>query len=308
MAAAHARHQVHDIEIGARRDGTMLAVRDHIWVDLGAYNSWGIVLPYNTVAHLLGPHRVANFDVECRGVVTNKTPNAPYRGAGRPEAVFAMDRIVDVLARDLRMDPAELRRKNYLSAADLPYEIDLPYRDGNPLVYDSGDFRAALDAALGAVDYGALRKKQAALRARGIHHGIGISGYVEGTAIGPYEGATVQDGRVGSRGGRDGRGEPGPGAGDLVRPGGRGRPRHSDRVGDRDRRRHGGHPVRHRHLREPERGERGQLDSRGRGPGQGQARRRGGGALRGGAGRRRDRRRHGVRCAARRPRRCRWGR
>ncbi len=99
MAAAHARHQVHDIEIGARRDGTMLAVRDHIWVDLGAYNSWGIVLPYNTVAHLLGPHRVPNFDVECRGVVTSKTPNAPYRGAGRPEAVYAMDRIVDRLAR-----------------------------------------------------------------------------------------------------------------------------------------------------------------------------------------------------------------
>jgi aerobic carbon-monoxide dehydrogenase large subunit len=192
MAAAHARHQVHDIEIGARRDGTMLAVRDHIWVDLGAYNSWGIVLPYNTVAHLLGPHRVPNFDVECRGVVTSKTPNAPYRGAGRPEAVYAMDRIVDRLARELRMDPAELRRKNYLTAADMPYEIALPYRDGNPLVYDSGDCRAGLDAALEAVDYDELRREQADLRARGVHRGIGISGYVEGTAIGPYEGATVR--------------------------------------------------------------------------------------------------------------------
>ena len=192
MASAHARDQVHDIEIGARRDGTMLAVRDHIWVDFGAYNSWGIVLPYNTVAHLLGPHRVPNLEVECHGVVTNKTPNAPYRGAGRPEAVFAMDRIVDLLSRELRMDPAELRRKNYLSAADLPYEIDLPYRDGNPLVYDSGDFRAGLEAALGAVDYEALRREQAELRGRGIHRGIGLSGYVEGTAIGPYEGATVR--------------------------------------------------------------------------------------------------------------------
>ena len=192
MAAAHARHQVHDIEIGARRDGTMLAVRDRIWVDLGAYNSWGIVLPYNTVAHLLGPHRVPSFDVECRGVVTNKTPNAPYRGAGRPEAVYAMDRIVDRLARELRMDPAELRRKNYLTAADMPYEIALPYRDGNPLVYDSGDCRAGLDAALDAVGYAELRREQAELRARGVHRGIGISGYVEGTAIGPYEGATVR--------------------------------------------------------------------------------------------------------------------
>jgi carbon-monoxide dehydrogenase large subunit len=192
MAAAHARHQVHDIEIAARRDGTMLAVRDHIWVDLGAYNSWGIVLPYNTVAHLLGPHRVPNLRVHCRGVVTNKTPNAPYRGAGRPETVFAMDRIVDRLAHELQMDPAELRRRNYLSAADLPYELQIPYRDGNPLVYDSGDFKANLEAALSAADYQALRRDQADQRQRGIYLGIGVSGYVEGTAIGPYEGATVR--------------------------------------------------------------------------------------------------------------------
>ena len=193
MAAAHARHQVHDIEIAARRDGTMMAVRDRIWVDLGAYNSWGIVLPYNTVAHLLGPHRVPALEVECRAVVTNKTPNAPYRGAGRPETVYAMDRIVDCLARELRMDPAELRRKNYLSAADLPYELDIPYRDGNQLVYDSGDFRANLDAALDAIGYDRLRAEQTVARSeRGIYRGIGISGYVEGTAIGPYEGATVR--------------------------------------------------------------------------------------------------------------------
>jgi carbon-monoxide dehydrogenase large subunit len=192
MGSAHARAQVHDIEIAARRDGTMLAVRDRIWVDLGAYNSWGIVLPYNTVAHLLGPHRVPNLDVECRGIVTTKTPNAPYRGAGRPETVFAMDRIVDCLARELRMDPAELRRRNYLSEADLPYEINIPYRDGNPLVYDSGDCRASLEDALRAVGYEALRAEQARLRERGIYRGIGLSGYVEGTAIGPYEGATVR--------------------------------------------------------------------------------------------------------------------
>ncbi|HXJ78678.1 MAG TPA: xanthine dehydrogenase family protein molybdopterin-binding subunit [Candidatus Methylomirabilis sp.] len=192
MASAHARHQVHEIEIAARRDGAMLAVRDRIWLDLGAYNSWGIVLPYNTVAHLLGPHRVPNLHVECRGVVTNKTPNAPYRGAGRPETVFAMDRIVDCLARELRMDPAEVRRRNYLTAADMPYELQIPYRDGNRLVYDSGDFRANLDAALAAVNYDGLRREQAELRARGTYRGVGISGYVEGTAIGPYEGATVR--------------------------------------------------------------------------------------------------------------------
>jgi carbon-monoxide dehydrogenase large subunit len=192
MSAGHARHQIHDIEIAARRDGTMLGVRDRIWLDLGAYNSWGMVLPYNTVAHLLGPHRVPSLHVECRGVVTNKTPNAPYRGAGRPETVFAMDRVVDCLARELRMDPADLRRKNYLTQADMPYELGIPYRDGNPLVYDSGDFKAGLEAALSTVGYDALRQEQASLRVKGVHRGIGISGYVEGTAIGPYEGATVR--------------------------------------------------------------------------------------------------------------------
>src|SRR5258707_6841184 len=192
MGSAHARAQVHDIEIAARRDGTLLAVRDRIWVDLGAYNSWGIVLAYNTVAHLLGPHPVPSLDVECRPGVTTKTPNAPYRGAGRPETVFAMDRIVDCLARELAMDPAELRRRNFLGAADLPYELHIPYRDGNPLVYDSGDFKAGLEAALRAVGYEALRAEQAPVRRHGSQRGIGISSYVEGTAIGPYEGATVR--------------------------------------------------------------------------------------------------------------------
>ncbi len=190
--AAHARHQVHAISLAADRDGTILAVRDRIWLDLGAYNVWGVVLPYNTVAHLIGPHRIKNMWVDVQAVVTNKTPNAPYRGAGRPETVFAMDRIVDCLARELRMDPAEIRRRNYIRPDELPYDFGMPYRDGNPLVYDTGDFPEALEKALEAAGYRQFRAEQPALRARGIHRGIGISGYVEGTAIGPYEGATVK--------------------------------------------------------------------------------------------------------------------
>jgi carbon-monoxide dehydrogenase large subunit len=192
MGAAHARHQSHEIALAARRDGTILAVRDRIWLDLGAYNVWGIVLPYNTVAHLLGPHRVRDLRVDVRGVVTHKTPNAPYRGAGRPETVFAMDRAVDRLARELRLDPADVRRRNYIRSDELPWDLGMPYRDGNSLVYDSGDFPRALEAALKAAGYDAFRREQPALRARGIHRGIGISGYVEGTAIGPFEGATVK--------------------------------------------------------------------------------------------------------------------
>src|SRR6266478_151156 len=192
MSATHARHQTHTIRLGARRDGTIVGLADRIWLDLGAYNVWGIVLPYNTVAHLIGPHRIANMRVDVQAVTTHKTPNAPYRGAGRPETVFAMDRAVDCLARELRIDPAEIRRRNYIRSDELPYDFGMPYRDGNPLVYDSGDFPAALEAALKAADYDEFRRDQPALRARSIFRGIGISGYVEGTAIGPFEGATVK--------------------------------------------------------------------------------------------------------------------
>ncbi len=192
MSAAHARDQLHEIELAATREGMILAVRDRIWLDLGAYNSWGIVLPYNTVAHLLGPYRVRTLSVEFKAIVTNKTPNAPYRGAGRPEAVFAMDRIVDCLARELRMDPAELRRRNMIRAEEMPYDMGMPYRDGNPLVYDSGDFPRILEQALEASGYDRLRKEQAELRAKEVYRGVGISAYVEGTGIGPYEGALVK--------------------------------------------------------------------------------------------------------------------
>ncbi|HYS17617.1 MAG TPA: xanthine dehydrogenase family protein molybdopterin-binding subunit [Candidatus Binatia bacterium] len=190
--SAHARHQIHAISLAATRDGAILAVRDRIWLDLGAYNVWGVVLPYNTVAHLIGPHRIRSMRVDVQAVVTNKTPNAPYRGAGRPETVFAMDRIVDCLARELRMDPAEIRRRNYIRPDELPYDFGMPYRDGNPLVYDTGDFPGALEQALEAAGYRQFRVEQARLRAQGVHRGVGISGYVEGTAIGPFEGATVK--------------------------------------------------------------------------------------------------------------------
>lgn len=192
LAAAHGRHQVHRIELAAKRDGTIVGLRDRIWLDLGAYNAWGVVLPYNTVAHLIGPYRIKHFSVDMTAVVTNKMPNAPYRGAGRPEAVFAMERAVDCLARELEMDPAELRRKNFIQPNEMPYEIGMPYRDGNPLVYDGGDFPATLESALQAASYAEFRTEQEGHRARGVYRGIGMAGYVEGTGIGPFEGASVR--------------------------------------------------------------------------------------------------------------------
>jgi carbon-monoxide dehydrogenase large subunit len=191
MASIHSREQVHDVEIAAMRDGRIVAVRDRLLVDQGAYNPWGIVQPYNTVAHMLGLFRITNFHVEALTVLTNKTPHAPYRGAGRPEAVFVMDRIVDRLAHTLGLDPAELRRRNFIRPEEMPYDTGQLYRDGQPLIYDTGNFPEALEKALTAIGYDAFRAEQEALRARGIYRGIGISTYIEGTGVGPYEGATV---------------------------------------------------------------------------------------------------------------------
>ncbi|HEX6511940.1 MAG TPA: xanthine dehydrogenase family protein molybdopterin-binding subunit, partial [Chloroflexota bacterium] len=142
LSCTHARDQVHDIEIAATREGVIVGLRDRILLDLGAYNPWGIVNAYNSVAHLTGPFRVPSLAVDVKAVFTNKVINAPYRGAGRPEAVYAMDRVVDCLARELGLDPAEIRRRNYIQASEMPYEVGIAYRDGSPLVYDSGDFPA----------------------------------------------------------------------------------------------------------------------------------------------------------------------
>ena len=191
-SATHSREQVHDAEIGATRDGLIVGLRDRFLVDLGAYNPWGIVQPYNTVAHMFGPYRIRNAAFEGRAVVTNKAPHAPYRGAGRPEAVFVMDRLLDMLAREIGLDPAELRRRNLVRPDEMPYDLGIFYRDGNPLVYDGGDFPDALGRALQAADYDAVRSAQPDLRRRGIYRGVGISAYVEGTGLGPYEGATIR--------------------------------------------------------------------------------------------------------------------
>jgi carbon-monoxide dehydrogenase large subunit len=192
LSAAQARDHLHDIEVAATRDGTILGIRDRMWLDMGAYNTWATALPWNTVAHLCGPYRVPALSVDVTAIVSNKAPNAPYRGAGRPEVVFVVDRALDILARELGMDPVDLRRRNLIGPAELPYDLKMPYRDGNPLIYDSGDFPATLEAAVKEADYQEFRAEQQQLRARGVYRGIGVSSYIEGTGLGPFEGAFVQ--------------------------------------------------------------------------------------------------------------------
>jgi aerobic carbon-monoxide dehydrogenase large subunit len=191
-ASVHSRDQVHAIELAADGEGRLLGVRDRFVVDIGAYNPLRLVSGANTVAHLLGPYRVPAAEVDGQVVATTKTTAAPYRGAGRPEAVWAMERGLDRLARAAGLDPIELRRRNTLTAAEMPWNTGLLYRDGQPLVYDSGDHLGCLERALDLVGYPGFRKAQRQAREQGEHLGLGVAAYVEGTGIGPFEGAVVR--------------------------------------------------------------------------------------------------------------------
>jgi carbon-monoxide dehydrogenase large subunit len=193
QSAAHSRDQLHQVEVGFDDDGHILALRDDFIVDCGAWNPIGGGVPYNTAAHLTGPYKIAHLAVSARTAATNKVPNTAYRGAGRPEAVFAMERIIDLVAGSLGLEPAEVRRCNMIRAEEMPYRAGILYRDGEPIVYDSGDYAGGLQKALDAVGGTAVfRRRQHEARRQGRYLGLGIGCYVEGTGVGPFEGATVR--------------------------------------------------------------------------------------------------------------------
>ncbi|WP_353941507.1 xanthine dehydrogenase family protein molybdopterin-binding subunit [Streptomyces sp. HUAS MG91] len=184
-AASHAREQIHRIELAADADGKLLAVRDRITVNFGAYNMTGLVVPYNSLCHLLGPYRVPHVDIDVVGVLTNTAFATPYRGAGRPETVFAMERAMDRLAAELGLEPAELRARNLIGPDDMPYTTGLVDRSGNPQSYDSGDFPELLRRARAKVDV------PTGERPEGKHVGVGYAMYIEATGLGPFETARI---------------------------------------------------------------------------------------------------------------------
>jgi carbon-monoxide dehydrogenase large subunit len=193
MSACHSRDQTHDVEVGFDRDGKILAFRDSFVFDCGAWNPVGAGIVYNTAVHLPGPYKVDNFAVRARIAATNKVPNAPYRGAGRPEAAFATERCMDLMAGVLGLEPAAVRLRNMITPAEMPYEVRLPYRDGEPIVYDGGDYPGGLQKALAAIGgVEAFRTRQAEARKAGRYLGLGIGCYVEGTGVGPFESAMVR--------------------------------------------------------------------------------------------------------------------
>jgi len=176
------RGQVHEVEVGFDDAGRVLALSDDFLHDAGAYTPYGIILPIITAAQVPGPYRVPNYRVRFRDVYTNATPTSPYRGAGRPHACFVMERTLDAIAAELGLDRVEVRRRNLIQPDQFPYELGIAWQDGNKVVYDSGDYPALLERAV----------EMLGPRPAGEHVGMGIAVYVEGTGVGPYEGAHVQ--------------------------------------------------------------------------------------------------------------------
>ncbi len=199
ISANQERSQIHEVEYAFDDQGILLAVRDKFLHDTGAYTPYGIIVPIITACTLPGPYRLKNYSSEFTVLYTNKVPVSPYRGAGRPHAVFVMERIMDRIARELNMDRAEVRSRNFISPDEFPWDVGLVYQDGGPTKYDSGNYQAGLDKLEALLDYTNFPAMQAEARKQGRYLGIGVGCYVEGTGIGPYEGAQVRvesDGRV----------------------------------------------------------------------------------------------------------------
>jgi carbon-monoxide dehydrogenase large subunit len=198
-ATYQAREQVHDVTLALAEDGKVLALWDRYIYDQGAYTPIGIVVPFVTSVSIPGPYRIPNYRVECSMAFTNKTPTAPYRGAGKPQAAFVMERILDFAALRLNLDPVEIRRRNLLKPEDFPYHTGLTDLDETKVVYDSGDYSACLDRTLELIDYKNFPLEQSRAERAGRRIGIGVACYSTMTGRGPFEGARVRcapDGRV----------------------------------------------------------------------------------------------------------------
>ena len=303
MATNHSRQQYHEVEIGVRRDGTIVGLRDRFMADLGAYiRTHGVVVPELTIALLPGPYRIKHYECEGLCVLTNKTPTGTYRGPGRYEGTFVRERLIDRVAAELGLDPADVRRRNFIEASEMPYEVG-GVSLGQRTVYDCGDYHSAFEQALAVgglhgdarragagAGAGPLSRDRPRLRAReGGARPLGVRAR-GGRRLGE------RGGLLRRRGGRAGdRDDPGPG-----RRRGAG---HGSRRRHRRPRRQRARAVRHRRLREPRRRRRaaGRAGSGAKGAGQDLP---GGGvAPRGSRRRSRPRPRQGLRARAARARR-----
>src|SRR5690606_36053988 len=192
ISSAHERGQKQTVRVGFDDEGRLLGLDVEFLHDNGAYTPYGIIVPVITATQLLGPYKPGAYRVEFHSLYTNTVIVTPYRGAGRPQGVFAMERTMDAIADYLGLDRAVVRERNLIQPEEMPYDHGLTFQDGRPLIYDSGDFPASLaklKALIGWDDFAEYRKQA---EAEGRRVGLGIGCYVEGTGVGPYEGGHIQ--------------------------------------------------------------------------------------------------------------------
>jgi CO/xanthine dehydrogenase Mo-binding subunit len=192
VSAAHERGQLQHVIVGFDDDGRVLALDVKLWHDNGAYTPYGIIVPIITSTQLLGPYKPGTYRCEFWSLYTNTVLVTPYRGAGRPQGCFAMERTMDAIADRLGLDRAEVRSRNFILPGEMPYDHGLLFQDGRPLKYDSGDFPATLAKLKQLVGWDDFAGYRAAAEAQGRRVGLGIGCYVEGTGVGPYEGGHIQ--------------------------------------------------------------------------------------------------------------------
>ncbi len=193
IGASQERAQIHEISLAARKDGTVLALRDSFVHDTGAFIPYGIAVAQVASTSIAGPYRIPDIWVEMTLVYTPCVQVTPYRGCGRPQACFAIERALDQLADELGIDRTEIRRRNFIGPGEFPYVRDgLLFADGLAVNYDSGEYEKALDLITETVDLASFRTEQEAARAAGRYLGFGLGFYVEGTGLGPYEGGHVK--------------------------------------------------------------------------------------------------------------------
>jgi aerobic carbon-monoxide dehydrogenase large subunit len=193
VSATHGREQFHDVEVAYDDDGRVLAIRDHCVTNTGAYlQRLTLVEPFIGVSMLTGPYDITDFEAKADVVMTNKTPMNTFRGVGHVQAAFTMERIIDMVAQDRGLDPAEVRRRNLIKADAFPLPRGLANVLAGEIIYDSGDYQTCLERVLEISGYEKFRNEQEAMRAEGRVVGIGIGCFVEETGLGPYEMGTVR--------------------------------------------------------------------------------------------------------------------
>jgi aerobic carbon-monoxide dehydrogenase large subunit len=192
ISSAHERGQRHTVRVGFDDDGRLLGLDVEFLHDNGAYTPYGIIVPVITATQLLGPYKPGAYRVEFHSLYTNTVMVTPYRGAGRPQGAFAMERTMDAIADHLGLDRATVRERNFIQPEEMPYDQGLMFQDGRGLVYDSGDFPATLEKVRKLIGWDEFAAYRDRARAAGRRVGIGVACYVEGTGVGPYEGAHVR--------------------------------------------------------------------------------------------------------------------